>query len=218
MGIIQYKRQCRKNIGGNNSNLIISDNIELVPQDYNDSNTAVTDKINWTNKNGVLQIDDMLGLDETIGGEEIAQELQADIDTIEFNQDVEATSRSRVNTQTMEVTLSGDPANFLFKLSKAIPCGITIFRIDKNGRGWVSGLPASLDLLDLFDLPVMLTEQIGARKWQKYSIAYTSGESIADIESGNKHVITFERLCKTTEIELVDSALNNLKVAMGAKY
>lgn len=84
-------------------------------------------------------------------------------------------------------------------------CGLVIIRIDRQGYGWISGVADD-------------DNYFANNPWHTVTESFNSGESIEDVDEGNRYTITFGRKSATREYKLTDALVDSLTKDQDAAF
>lgn len=177
MSLSNYLRKCTKTVAGN------YDKVYLAKIGDIDGLTFDADEVN--------------GITMETGKHFV--EVQADLDSVQFTAEDEAT-RGFFSNQELIMVFSQKSKELVAlkdEISDAVTCGLVAIRIDGNNKGWLSGIA-----------PV--AKMVSNRPYLRMSANFDSGQSIEDVDEGNRYTITLGRLSATGEYPLTSSVTESI--------
>jgi len=119
--------------------------------------------------------------------------IEADFDAVQF-ENTGTANRGFFSEQTLTAWFSNQKEELqvlLDELRNQTPCGLVVIRRDGNNRYWISGIAPE--------------GKMGAnRPWMSLESNFDSGQSIEDIEEGNRYELIFNRVSGTEEFFIED--------------
>lgn len=173
MSITSFTRLVTKTVAGNYEKLFIGRVEEIL-------------STTWTTS----QLDDitMKFVDGATAPSYTVGAIEVDIDSVHFTSEGEAT-RGYFSEQTMIFKIAQKTTEseaLIEELLSGSTAGLFVIRVDRQGKGWVSGISPTSD--QFINLP-----------WLTVADSFDSGESIESVDEGNRSTITLTRKSGTRE-------------------
>ena len=177
LSIASFSKACTKTVPGNYDHLFV------VP--YGD-----IDEVTWSDNEATAI---------TMVAAKKFADVEADLDGIQYTSSGEA-QRGYMSEQNLIAKFTQKTATLEKLVSELINnsvCGLVAIRIDRNGKGWVSGIAPAVS-------------QLKNMPYTRVTEEFDSGENMEATEEGNRYTVTLTRMSATREYPIAGALVTTI--------